>query len=95
MPTPNKIRESILASKGLRINIVEGRKVITDQALLPIDASSCKTRFMLYVESHFKKSIEELIWSDSKEKVAKKLEIAERTVSNWRVKFPRNCNSDV
>lgn len=85
VPTNASIRESILSSKGLRLD--KGK--ITNRALLPVDKTGNKTNYMLYVESLHKKPIEHLIWSAGKYEVAERLEVPVRTISRWRVKFPR------
>ena len=62
---------------------------LTNKALLPVDHTGCKSLLMRHVEARHVMSIEELIWSDSKDNVAEKVGVPPRTISRWRVKFPQ------
>lgn len=86
--SPAKIRESILEGKGLRLEKVNNRNVVTNKSLLPSDCNGTKTNLMLYIEKLHKDTIENIIWSDSVEHLVIRLEIGAGTISRWRKKFP-------
>ena len=91
MPSAKSIRESILSAKGLRVI----KTNLTDRAMLPVDTTGQKTNLMRHVEALHRMPIEELVWSDSKDKLAIKLEIPVRTISKWRCKFPKVVEENV
>ena len=88
MPSASQIRESILSGKGLRVLKIG----LTDKAMLPVDHTGCKSLLMRHIEARHVMKIEDLIWSDSKDNLAVKLEVPVRTISRWRVKFPEGKN---
>ena len=93
MVSPRKIRESILANKGLRIEHTSTRKSRVVNSVKLDKTDTRKNSLMQFVEAQLKVPIEDLIWSDSVPKVALRTGISSRTISRWRVRFPKENNN--